>query len=200
MAGMHQWEVDLERQRDAVRDRQRIAELEAEVARLRDHAQGVSDQETAVANAIMLDDGCGLTIEGERVLCDDPRAMEKPDRCYCRRSAKVALSAIRTPAVQERLAPPGSPERTAELQYEAGMYESLYLAWKERAERAEAQVEEKNLHLSYCREAMRFADIDLSMILPDVANLEVRRSIRKTLDRIDEARKLSHSSTMREGK
>jgi hypothetical protein len=46
-----------------------------------------------------------------------------------------------TPAVQERLASPGSPERAAELQYEAGMYESLYLAWKERAERAEAQVE-----------------------------------------------------------
>lgn len=50
-------------------------------------------------------------------------------------------TAPRTPAVQERLAPPGSPERTAELQYEAGMYESLYLVWKERAERAEAQVE-----------------------------------------------------------
>jgi hypothetical protein len=56
-------------------------------------------------------------------------------------------SAFRSPAVQERLASPGSPERTAELQYEAGMYESLYLAWKERAERAEAQVENMRLCL-----------------------------------------------------
>ena len=35
MAGMHQWEIDLERSRDAARDRDRIKKLEAELASLR---------------------------------------------------------------------------------------------------------------------------------------------------------------------
>jgi Lar family restriction alleviation protein len=65
-------------------------------------------QEDVVAHAIMMDDGCGLTINGQRTLCDDPRAMEKPDRCYCRRSAKAALAAI---AAQ----PPAAPVETDQL-------------------------------------------------------------------------------------
>jgi hypothetical protein len=63
-------------------------------------------QEDAVAHAIMMDDGCGLTINGQRTLCDDPRAMEKPDRCYCRRSAKAALAALSAQ-------PPAAPVETA---------------------------------------------------------------------------------------
>jgi hypothetical protein len=59
-------------------------------------------QEDVVAHAIMMDDGCGLTINGQRTLCDDPRAMEEPDRCYCRRSAKAALAAL---AAQPTAAP-----------------------------------------------------------------------------------------------
>jgi hypothetical protein len=73
------------------------------------------------------------------------RATQPPE--YPDRIVEALYSEPRTPAVQERLASPGSPERTAELQYEAGMYESLYLAWKERAERAEAQVENMRLCL-----------------------------------------------------
>jgi hypothetical protein len=68
----------------------------------------------------------------------------KDNRCHWTEIANAQekiKAALRSPAAQERLASPGSPERTAELQYEAGMYESLYLAWKERAEQAEAQVE-----------------------------------------------------------
>jgi hypothetical protein len=65
-------------------------------------------QEDVVAHAIMLDDGCGLTVNGQRVLCDDPRAMEKPERCYCRRAARAALAGI---AAQ----PPAAPVETSEV-------------------------------------------------------------------------------------
>lgn len=55
--------------------------------------------EDAAAMAVMMTDGCGLTIDGERVLCDDPRA--KPDErctpCMCRESAKAVLALFDPP-------------------------------------------------------------------------------------------------------
>lgn len=53
-------------------------------------------QFAAAARAIMLADGCGLTIEGERVFCDDPRADdfgENPRECMCKIGARAALTA-----------------------------------------------------------------------------------------------------------
>lgn len=35
------------------------------------------------------------------------------------------------------------------------------------------------------REALRHADIDLSMLLPEIANRDMAKSVRKTLDMID---------------
>lgn len=57
-------------------------------------------------------------------------------------------------------------------------------------EAAAARIEKLELDLAFCREAMRHADIDLSMVLP-LANSDMQKSIRKTLDTIDEARKRS---------
>lgn len=53
------------------------------------------------------------------------------------------------------------------------------------------------LDLAFCREAMRHADIDLSMILPDVG-LDMQKEIRKTLARLDEAKVRSLSNGDRE--
>lgn len=60
-------------------------------------------------------------------------------------------------------------------------------AWTNRALAAEAEVERLRLDLCFCREAMRHADIDLSMILPDVGP-EMQKEFRKTLARLDEAK------------
>lgn len=47
----------------------------------------------AGARALMILDGCGLTIEGERVFCDDPRAMAPNDSCVCKAGARAAIEA-----------------------------------------------------------------------------------------------------------
>lgn len=47
----------------------------------------------AGARALMLADGCGLTIEGARVLCTDPRARIPATDCICRDGAKAAIEA-----------------------------------------------------------------------------------------------------------
>lgn len=46
-----------------------------------------------VARAIMIENGCGLTIDEERVLCDHPKALERPlHHCDCRASAAAVLA------------------------------------------------------------------------------------------------------------
>lgn len=55
-----------------------------------------------------------------------------------------------------------------------------------------------NLDLAFCREAMRHADIDLSMILP-FANSDMQKSIRKTLGAIDKARKRTTTLSSQNG-
>lgn len=49
----------------------------------------------AAARAAMKADGCGLTIEGEHVFCDDPRADREIglDVCLCKRGARAAIDA-----------------------------------------------------------------------------------------------------------
>jgi hypothetical protein len=91
-------------------------------------------QEDVVAHAIMMDDGCGLTINGQRTLCDDPRAMEEPDRCYCRRSAKAALAALAAQPTAAPVEPTLSEiirEKMKQMAAEAGHFPSS-------AERAQA--------------------------------------------------------------
>lgn len=56
------------------------------------------------------------------------------------------------------------------------------------------EIERLRLDIVFCREAMRHADIDLSMILPEVANTDMQKGIRKTLDRIEEARNRTYAS------
>jgi hypothetical protein len=70
---------------------------------------------------------------------------------------------------------------------------------KERDE-LRGQVEKMDVDLAFCREAMRHSDIDLSMMISEIANRDMQKSIRKTLDRIDEARRrcLSLPSTNRD--
>ena len=51
-------------------------------------------------------------------------------------------------------------------------------------------IERLELDLAFCREAMRHADIDLSMVLPLVSS-DMQKAIRKTLERLDEARRVS---------
>lgn len=60
-------------------------------------------------------------------------------------------------------------------------------------ERLNAEIERFNVDIAFCREAMRHADIDLSMILPEITNSDIRKSVRKTLDTIDEARRRTHA-------
>lgn len=57
----------------------------------------------AMAKSIMIDDGCGYAINGERVLCDSKLVKDEADGygtllmqdvCDCRKSAKAALSAL----------------------------------------------------------------------------------------------------------
>lgn len=55
-----------------------------------------------------------------------------------------------------------------------------------------AEIDRLNVNLAFCREAMRHANIDLSMVLPSVS-CDMQKSIRKTLDRIDEARDRSNA-------
>lgn len=47
----------------------------------------------AGARALMLADGCGLMIDGERVLCTDLRARIPATECICRDGAKAAIEA-----------------------------------------------------------------------------------------------------------
>ncbi len=51
----------------------------------------------AVARAVMLEDGCGLTIKGRRAMCYDPDAesdhLEPSGGCCCRKSALAAIRA-----------------------------------------------------------------------------------------------------------
>ena len=49
------------------------------------------------------------------------------------------------------------------------------------------EIERLELNLAFCREAMRHADIDLSMVLPLVSG-DMQKAIRKTLERLDEAK------------
>ena len=56
-----------------------------------------------------------------------------------------------------------------------------------RIETLEAALRERDVDIAFCREAMRHADIDLTMALP-MLTAEMQRAVRKTLDRIDEAR------------
>jgi len=58
---------------------------------------------------------------------------------------------------------------------------------KKRIEALEAALRERDVDIAFCREAMRHADIDLTMALP-MLTTEMQRAARKTLDRIDEAR------------
>jgi hypothetical protein len=48
-------------------------------------------------------------------------------------------------------------------------------------------IEKLKTDVAFCREAMRHADIDLSMVLP-LVNADMQKEIRKTLARIDEAK------------
>jgi hypothetical protein len=52
--------------------------------------------EEEIARKLIEVDGCGLTIEGERVLCDDPRATQpvSSDCCTCRVAAKAIASLL----------------------------------------------------------------------------------------------------------
>ncbi|HEV2746304.1 MAG TPA: hypothetical protein VGW34_03275 [Allosphingosinicella sp.] len=54
------------------------------------------DEVERVAKAVMVAQGCGLTIEGEHVFCDDPRAFAKRS-CECREIARAAIDALSTP-------------------------------------------------------------------------------------------------------
>jgi hypothetical protein len=116
-------------------------------------------------------------------------------------------SAFRSPAVQERLASPGSPERTAELQYEAGMYESLYLAWKERAEQAEAQVEDARKSLEIADKMVsehieRFHDYDYrpEEQPPELASLhQIEHHLMGSLILDDDISSVSSTERQREG-
>jgi hypothetical protein len=54
------------------------------------------------------------------------------------------------------------------------------------------EIDRLHVNLAFCREAMRHADIDLSMALP-LVNGDMQKSIRKTLDRIDEARERANA-------
>ncbi len=49
-----------------------------------------------VARAIMLDDGCGLTLNGERVFCDSPGLPHEARgaRCGCKCAARAAIEAL----------------------------------------------------------------------------------------------------------
>jgi len=47
--------------------------------------------------------------------------------------------------------------------------------------------EQLEVDLAFCREALRHADIDLSVVLPLVSS-DMQKSIRNTLKAIDEAR------------
>ena len=49
------------------------------------------------------------------------------------------------------------------------------------------RLDELETNLAFCREAMRHATIDLTMVLPLVDG-DMQAEIRRTLDRIDEAR------------
>jgi hypothetical protein len=55
-------------------------------------------------------------------------------------------------------------------------------------------IEKLKTDIAFCREAMRHADIDLSMVLP-LVNVDMQKAIRKTLARIDEAKMRSLSLT-----
>jgi hypothetical protein len=53
--------------------------------------------EEEIAQAVMLADGCGLTVNGERVLCDDARAHAAHtqfDDCQCRKIARAVLALV----------------------------------------------------------------------------------------------------------
>lgn len=51
-------------------------------------------EEAALIIAVL--DGCGLTIDGERTLCDDPRAdvSIRAAHCFCRASARAACEIV----------------------------------------------------------------------------------------------------------
>lgn len=50
-----------------------------------------------VGLAIITANGCGLTIDGERAFCDDPRT-DHPQKCECRLAARAAIEAMREPS------------------------------------------------------------------------------------------------------
>lgn len=54
------------------------------------------DMVEKVAKVIMAELGCGLTIEGEHVFCDDPRAPDeiKQDGCECKSAGLRAITTI----------------------------------------------------------------------------------------------------------
>jgi len=56
-----------------------------------------------------------------------------------------------------------------------------------RIEALEAALRKGDVDLAFCREAMRHAEIDLCVVLP-LVNSDIQKSIRKTLNRFDEAR------------
>lgn len=47
----------------------------------------------AAAKAVMMEENCGYTLNGERVFCDDPRSGEHREYCHCKASARAALTA-----------------------------------------------------------------------------------------------------------
>ena len=53
-----------------------------------------SERIEKAARAVMIEDGCGLTINGVRTLCDEASCGDAGElSCMCRNAAKVALSA-----------------------------------------------------------------------------------------------------------
>jgi hypothetical protein len=73
-----------------------------------------------ITRAVMISDGCGYMLDGERVFCDDTR-LEEYERqrvCACKVSAKAALAAV--------LAHYSDPANVSD-----GMVEAAILAWSD---------------------------------------------------------------------
>lgn len=64
----------------------------------------MTDDELTAAKAIRTVDGCGLTIDGEAVFCDHPKADQDYGICHCKAMARAALSALREAGYEVRRA------------------------------------------------------------------------------------------------
>ena len=100
-----------------------------------------SEQIEKAAFAIMIEDECGLTVDGKRVLCDDAVCGKHAEvKCVCRNQARAALSAAEEG--KPRVMMPVPAEMSLELMksinfenqvlaYEKGSYFNAWMVFDE---------------------------------------------------------------------